>query len=138
MAGGTVQLDFSMPERFGLEYMGSDDKKHTPVMIHRAVLGSIERFRHHDRTLRGQVPVWLAPEQVKIIPINDSHKDYANTTTARSRPKACEWLDSRNERLNFKIREAQMEQVPFMVDGDKEVESKTLGSRRVNGDQMIL
>ena len=136
---GTVQLDFSMPERFGLEYMGSDDKKHTPVMIHRAVLGSIERFLGiMIEHFAGRFPVWLAPEQVKIIPINDSHKEYAENVRATLAGKGMRVkLDGRNERLNFKIREAQMEQVPYMVViGDKEVESQTLSQRRVNGDQL--
>lgn len=136
---GTVQLDFSMPERFGLEYMGSDDKKHTPVMIHRAVLGSIERFLGiMIEHFAGRFPVWLAPEQVKIIPISDSHKAYAEEVAASLKGQGMRVkLDGRNERLNFKIREAQMEQVPYMlVIGDKEVEAKTLSPRKVNGDQL--
>ena len=136
---GTVQLDFSMPERFGLEYLGSDDKKHTPVMIHRAVLGSFERFLGiMIENYAGRFPLWLAPEQVKVIPIGDRHSDYAKDVTQRLIADGYRvTLDARNERLNFKIREAQMTQVPYMlVLGDDEVANKTLSPRRVNGDQL--
>ena len=136
---GTVQLDFSMPERFGLEYVGSDDKRHTPVMIHRAVLGSMERFlgiliEHHA----GRFPLWLAPEQVRIININDKHLEYAKKVEASLvREGYRVHLDERNERLNFKIREGQLMQVPYMlVLGDKEVDSEKLSARKVNGDQL--
>ena len=136
---GTVQLDFSMPERFGLEYMGSDDKKHTPVMIHRAVLGSIERFLGiMIEHFAGRFPIWLAPEQVKIVPIGDRHLEYAKEVTAALLSQGMRVkMDGRNERLNFKIREAQMEQVPYMVViGDNEVENKTLSPRKVTGEQL--
>ena len=136
---GTVQLDFSMPERFGLEYMGSDDKKHTPVMIHRAVLGSIERFLGiMIEHFAGRFPIWLAPEQVKIVPIGDRHLEYAKEVTASLLAQGMRVkMDGRNERLNFKIREAQMEQVPYMVViGDNEVENKTLSPRKVTGEQL--
>ena len=136
---GTVQLDFSMPERFGLEYLGSDDQKHTPVMIHRAVLGSVERFMGiMIEHFAGRFPLWLAPEQVKIIPINDSHMEYAEEIyQSLFRQGIRVAVDRRNERLNFKIREAQVTQVPYMiVIGDNEVSNKTLSPRKVSGDQL--
>lgn len=136
---GTVQLDFSMPERFGLEYMGSDDNKHRPVMIHRAVLGSIERFlgimiEHHA----GRFPLWLAPEQVKVIPIGDRHLEYSKQVCKELAAAGMRVsVDTRNERLNFKIREAQMSQVPYMlVIGDQESDSKTVSPRRIDGEQL--
>ncbi len=136
---GTVQLDFSMPDRFGLEYLGSDDQKHTPVMIHRAVLGSFERFlgiliEHYA----GRFPLWLAPEQVKVIPIGDRHNDYAKEITEKLIGKGIRAaIDERNERLNFKIREAQITQVPYMlVIGDNEVDRHTLSPRKVSGEQL--
>lgn len=136
---GTVQLDFSMPDRFELEYLGSDDQKHTPVMIHRAVLGSFERFLgiliEH---FAGRFPLWLAPEQVKVIPIGDRHKEYSDKLVK----SLCSLgvrasMDGRNERLNFKIRDAQMNQVPYMlIIGDNEVDNETLSPRKVSGEQL--
>ena len=136
---GTVQLDFSMPARFGLEFVGADDGRHTPVMIHRAVLGSIERFLgiliEH---FAGRFPLWLAPEQVRLINISDQHLDYAqNVTEALSAAGFRVHLDARNERLNFKIREAQMMQIPYMlVIGDKEVAEQKISARKVTGEQL--
>ncbi len=129
---GTIQLDFQMPQRFDLEYVGEDGMKHRPIMIHRAIFGSIERFigiliEH----FAGKFPVWLAPVQVKILPITDRTADYAQ--------KLCEELkaaglraecDMRNEKIGYKIREAKMEKVPYVVVvGDKEAED---GSVNVN------
>ena len=103
---GTVQLDFSMPERFELEYLGSDDQKHRPVMIHRAVLGSIERFMGiMIEHFAGRFPLWLAPEQIKVINIGDRHSEYAQTVASELKQAGFRvTLDDRNERLNFKIR----------------------------------
>jgi threonyl-tRNA synthetase len=136
---GTVQLDFSMPERFGLEYIGADDAKHTPVMIHRAVLGSLERFlgiliEHHG----GRFPLWLAPEQVRIIPIGDRHAEYAEMVAKQLAEQEFRvHTDTRNERLNFKIREAQLLQIPYMVViGDDELSQQRLSPRRVTGEQL--
>jgi threonyl-tRNA synthetase len=136
---GTVQLDFSMPERFGLEYIGADDAKHTPVMIHRAVLGSLERFlgiliEQHA----GRFPLWLAPEQVRVIPIGDRHLDYARQIASELSQKGIRvHLDERNERLNFKIRGAQLFQVPYMlVIGDQELSDQTVSPRKVSGEQL--
>lgn len=108
-------------------------------MIHRAVLGSFERFLGiMIENYAGRFPLWLAPEQVKVIPIGDRHSDYAKDVTQRLIADGYRvTLDARNERLNFKIREAQMTQVPYMlVLGDDEVANKTLSPRRVNGDQL--
>lgn len=136
---GTIQLDFSMPERFRLEYIGSDDEKHTPVMIHRAVLGSMERFLgiliEH---FAGRFPLWLAPEQVRIVPIGDRHIDYAKSIADQLRRLGVRvHIDERNERLPFKIREAQLLQVPYMaVIGDQELDRNELSPRLVSGEQL--
>ena len=126
---GTIQLDFQMPQRFELEYIGEDGMKHRPIMIHRAIYGSIERFigiliEHYA----GKFPVWLAPRQVKILPITDRTLDYAEEVANALREKGirCE-IDKRNEKIGYKLREAKMEKVPYvLVVGDKEVEDKTV------------
>lgn len=135
---GTIQLDFQMPGRFGVTYIGEDGAEHTPVLIHRVVFGSVERFmgiliEHYA----GAFPYWLAPVQVKIIPIADSHADYA----AELQAMFTEWglrseVDYRSEKLGRKIRDAQMQKVPYMlVVGDKEKDSRTVGVReRSKGD----
>lgn len=135
---GTIQLDFQMPQRFNLEYVGEDGQKHRPIMIHRAIFGSIERFigiliEHYA----GNFPAWLAPMQVKILPITDRVADYAKRIedelkTANVR---CA-VDLRNEKVGYKIREAQLEKVPYMiVVGDKEVEDGLVSVRsRKDGD----
>ena len=135
---GTIQLDMQLPERFDLTYTGEDGLKHRPVMIHRVVYGSIERFigiliEHYA----GAFPVWLAPCQVRILPITDKHGDYAKKLYDKFfelgiRAK----LDDRNEKLGYKIREAQVQKVPYMlVVGDKEVEEGTVNVRhRGEGD----
>ena len=135
---GTIQLDMQLPERFDLTYTGEDGQKHRPVMIHRVVYGSIERFigiliEHYA----GAFPAWLAPCQVKILPITDKHAEYAKKIYDKFfalgiRAK----LDDRNEKLGYKIREAQVQKVPYMlVVGDKEVEEETVTVRhRGEGD----
>ena len=135
----TIQLDFQLPQRFELEYMGEDGKKHRPIMIHRVVFGSIERFigilTEH---FAGAFPTWLAPVQVKVLPISDKYEDYAK--------KVEEVLDEagirvetdlRSEKIGYKIREAQMKKVPYMlVVGQKEEEAGLVSVRsRVNGDE---
>lgn len=136
---GTIQLDFQLPERFELEYIGADGEKHRPIMIHRVVFGSIERFigilTEH---FAGAFPTWLAPVQVKFLPIADRHADYARGIMEKLEAKGirCE-LDDRSEKTGFKIRAAQMEKVPYMIIvGDKDVEAGTVSVRsRKNGDE---
>jgi threonyl-tRNA synthetase len=135
---GTIQLDFQMPERFDLNYVGADGEKHRPVMIHRVVFGSIERFiailtEHYA----GAFPAWLSPVQVKVIPLIEKHHDYAQEverklTDAGFRAET----DYRNEKIGFKIREAQLEKLPYMlIIGDKELEAGTVAVRsRKDGD----
>ncbi len=121
---GTIQLDMQLPERFELEYMGADNEKHRPVMIHRVVLGSIERFigiitEHYA----GAFPLWLAPVQVKILPIGEGHIEYANKVKDILEENHLRVeVDARNEKIGYKIREAQLRKVPYMlVVGDKEM-----------------
>ena len=135
---GTIQLDFSMPERFGLEYIGSDSKIHRPVMIHRAVFGSFERFvgvltEHYA----GYFPLWLAPVQVNILPITDSHREYAKKISEMLRREGIRvQTDFRNEKIGFKIRESENRKIPFMiVAGDKEMENNDISVRQhLKGD----
>ena len=134
---GTIQLDFQLPERFELEYTGADDEKHRPVMIHRVVFGSIERFigviTEH---FAGAFPVWLAPLQVAVLPITDRAADYAQSivdslTAAGVRAKG----DYRKEKVNYKIREHQLQKVPYMlVVGDREVAEGTVSVRTRTGN----
>ncbi len=134
---GTIQLDFQLPERFELEYTGADGEKHRPVMIHRVVFGSIERFigviTEH---FAGAFPLWLAPLQVAVLPITDRAAEYADKlvadlTAAGVRVKA----DHRNEKVNYKIREHQLQKVPYMlVVGDREVEEGTVSLRTRTGE----
>ena len=133
---GTIQVDYNLPERFELEYTGSDGKKHRPVMIHRAPFGSLERFvavlLEHTG---GKLPLWLTPEQVNVLPVSEKFTDYAK--------KVCELLnnsdiraalDDRNETIGKRIRENELKRVPFLVVvGEKEVENNTLSVRRQGG-----
>jgi threonyl-tRNA synthetase len=135
---GTCQLDFQMPERFDLNYIGKDGEQHRPVMLHRTILGSLERFfgiliEH----FAGAFPYWIAPVQVKILPVNDNVLDYATDLAEKLKS----WdvrieTDLRDEKLGKKIRDAQMEKVPYMlVIGDKEVENGKVSVReRKEGD----
>ena len=130
---GTIQLDFSMPERFELEYVGSDGSKHRPVMIHRAVLGSVERFigiliEHYG----GAFPVWLSPVQTTVIPVSERHLEYAEKVTAELKNAGVRVkLDARNEKVGFKIREAATQKVPYMcIVGDAEIEENTVAVRK--------
>ena len=130
---GTIQLDFQLPQRFELEYVGEDGQKHRPIMVHRVVFGSIERFigiliEH----FAGKFPVWLSPTQVKILPITDRQLDYANAICAKMKEKGVRVeVDDRSEKIGYKIREAQMEKVPYMlVLGDKEAEAGLVAVRR--------
>ncbi len=136
---GTIQLDFQLPERFELEYVGADGAKHRPIMIHRVVFGSIERFigilTEH---FAGAYPTWLAPVQVKLLPIADRHLDYLYDVKKALETKGirCE-IDDRSEKIGFKIRSAQLEKVPYMIlAGDKDIEANTISVRsRKNGDE---
>jgi threonyl-tRNA synthetase len=130
---GTIQVDFSMPERFNLEYIGADGNKHRPVLIHRAILGSVERFigiliEH----LGGDFPVWLAPVQSIVIPVSEKHLSYGDKIfqELRSSGIRCH-LDRRNEKVGYKIRDAETQKIPYMlIVGDKEIEGNTISLRR--------
>ena len=135
---GTVQVDFQLPLRFNLSYIDSNGEKKTPILIHRALFGSFERFigiiTEH---FAGAFPVWLAPVQVKILPISDNQKDYAEEIKEKLEANGIRVeLDARQEKIGYKIREAQLEKVPYMlILGEKEAEAKNLGVRtRKDGD----
>ncbi len=134
----TIQFDFNLPERFDMTFVGEDGREHRPYMIHRALLGSIERFfgvlvEHYA----GAFPLWLAPEQVRLIPIADRHLDYAHQVEARLRAAHLRVkVDSSSSRMNAKIREAQMEKVPFMlILGDREMENELVSVRSRAGER---
>ena len=129
---GTIQLDMQLPQRFDLNYIGRDGEKHKPIVIHRVVFGSIERFLgiliEH---FAGKFPVWLAPVQVKLLSIADRHLPYAQEVKAQLEAKGLRVeLDDRAEKIGYKIREAQLEKVPYMIIiGDKEVDEQMLSVR---------
>lgn len=130
---GTIQLDFQLPQRFDMEYVGEDGAKHRPIMVHRVVFGSIERFigiliEH----FAGKFPVWLSPLQVKILPITDRQVEYANSLAEQMKANGIRVkVDDRSEKIGYKIREAQMEKVPYMlVVGEKEMEAGQVAVRR--------
>ena len=136
---GTIQLDFQMPQRFDIHYIGADGEKHRPIMIHRVVFGSIERFigiliEHYA----GKFPTWLAPVQVKVLSVSEKSRPYASEVLDRLKAAGirCE-IDNRDEKIGYKIREAQLEKVPYMlVLGEKESEDGTIVAvrSRDNGD----
>jgi threonyl-tRNA synthetase len=134
----TIQVDFHNPDRFRLEYIGEDGKAHQPIMIHRALLGSLERFfgvliEHHA----GAFPLWLAPVQAVVIPVAERHQDYGRTVADRLRAQGVRvTVDDRSEKMGYKIREAQVQKIPYMlVVGDKEIEAKNVALRhRQAGD----
>lgn len=136
---GTIQLDFQLPQRFELEYIGADGEKHRPIMIHRVAFGSIERFigiliEH----FAGAFPVWLAPVQVKVLPISEKYMDYAKSVADKLEKAGIRAeLDSRSEKIGYKIREAQMHKIPYMlVVGQKEEEESAVSVRsRAEGDE---
>ena len=135
---GTIQLDFQMPERFELEYVGEDGEKHRPVMIHRALLGSIERFigviTEH---FAGAFPTWLSPVQVKVLPVTDRAAGYADEIQKKLDAMGFRVeVDHRSEKIGRKIRDGQMEKVPYMlVVGDRDMENGTVSPRhRADGD----
>ena len=134
----TCQLDFALPERFELEYIGEDGEAHRPVVIHRAILGSSDRFISFlIEETKGNLPFWLCPKQVKILPIADRHIEYANKVKEELQKHNLRVeVDTRSEKIGYKIREAQLSKVPYMlVVGDKEQEENTVGVRsRQDGD----
>ena len=134
---GTLQCDFNMPERFELKYTGADGADHRPVMLHRAILGSLERFIgvYLEHTA-GKLPTWLCPEQVAILNVTDKQSEFCEQLVKDLRNQGVRAVfDSRNEKLGFKIREAQLRRVPYMLTiGDKEVESDNLSVRLRTGD----
>ena len=134
----TCQLDFCLPMRFKLSYVDKDGEKKTPVVLHRAILGSIDRFiAYYLEETKGALPTWLSPVQVKILPITDKQLDYAKGVYNKLLEKGIRVeLDSRQEKVGYKIREAQMEKVPYMlIVGDKEIEANAVGVRtRKDGD----
>ena len=145
---GTIQLDFQLPQRFEMEYVGEDGAKHRPIMVHRVAFGSIERFigiliEH----FAGKFPVWLSPVQVKILPITDRQVEYAKALCAKMKDLGVRvQVDDRSEKIGYKIREAQMSKVPYMlVVGEKEAEAGQVAVRRrdkgdmgaINADEFI-
>ena len=129
---GTIQLDFQMPERFDLTYIGADNEKHRPIMIHRAIFGSIERFiAILTEHFAGAFPIWLAPVQVAILPIGNNQHDFAYGLADRMRSLGLRVdVDDRNEKIGYKIRETQLQKVPYMlIVGDKEIESNAVSVR---------
>ncbi len=136
---GTIQVDFNMPESFGLEYVGDDNQAHRPVMLHRAILGSLERFIGiYIEHTSGKFPTWLAPEQVYVLNVTDRQEEYAKEILKRLRGQGVRvHFDDRNEKLGFKIREAQLARVPYMlVIGDQEVQNRTVTLRLNSGAQI--
>lgn len=138
---GTIQVDFSMPERLGAVYVAEDGAKHTPVMLHRAILGSLERFigiliEHYA----GYFPLWLAPVQLVVMNITDSQSAYANEVVAALQAQGLRAeADLRNEKIGFKIREHSMQRVPYLaIIGEKELESRTVSLRTQKGEDLGL
>ena len=130
--GPTIQLDFNLPERFELEYTGADNRPHRPVMIHRAIYGTLERFTGNlIEHFAGAFPVWLAPEQVRVIPISDAQADAARDLARRLKAAGLRvHVDDRTETLNYRIREGEMQKVPYMaVIGQREADSDSLALR---------
>jgi threonyl-tRNA synthetase len=135
----TIQVDFNLPERFNVTYTGQDGAKHQPIMIHRALMGSLERFigvliEHYA----GAFPLWMAPEQARILNITDDQVDYGELVYNQLRQAGVRVeKDLRNEKLNYKIREAQMMKVPYMlIIGDREKESGTVTVRKKSGENL--
>ena len=129
---GTIQLDFQLPQRFDAEYVGADVEKHRPIMIHRVVYGSIERFigiliEHYA----GKFPVWLSPVQVKILSVSDKYVDYAGKVMEALKASDIRVeIDNRDEKLGYKIREPRMDKVPYMlIIGEKEQSNQSVSVR---------
>ncbi|RUM40089.1 MAG: threonine--tRNA ligase, partial [Desulfobulbus sp.] len=135
----TIQVDFNLPERFGMTYTGTDGTEHQPIMIHRALMGSLERFigvliEHYA----GAFPLWMAPEQARIMNITDDQSEYCTKVYSTMREAGLRIdKDLRNEKLNYKIREAQVMKVPYMlIIGEREKEDGTVTVRKRNGDNL--
>ena len=132
---GTIQLDFQLPLRFEAEYVGEDGAKHRPIMIHRVVFGSIERFigiliEHYA----GKFPTWLAPVQVKVLPVSDKSRDYATGVYEKLKEAGIRAeIDKRDEKIGYKIREAQLQKIPYMlILGEKEAQSGLISVRKAD------
>ena len=137
--GPTIQVDFNLPQRFNVTYIGEDGLEHLVAMVHRTVLGSMERFlatliEHYG----GAFPVWLAPVQVRVIPVADRHLDYAHEIESKLKIEGTRAeVDTRSERVNLKIRQAQLDKIPYMlVVGDKEIANATVSVRLRSGEQL--
>ena len=135
----TIQFDFNLPERFDMTYVGSDGNRHRPYMVHRALLGSLERFfgvlvEHYG----GAMPVWLSPIQARVMPISDKQADYAREINKQLRAAGVRSeLDDRSDKIGYRIRQAQLEKVPFMIIlGDQEIENSTITVRLRNGENL--
>jgi threonyl-tRNA synthetase len=135
----TIQFDFNLPERFDMTYVGSDGNRHRPYMVHRALLGSLERFfgvlvEHYG----GAMPVWLSPIQARVMPISDKQADYAREINKKLRAAGVRSeLDDRSDKIGYRIRQAQLEKVPFMIIlGDQESENSTITVRLRNGENL--
>ncbi len=136
---GTIQLDFQLPQRFELEYIGSDNEKHRPIVIHRVIYGSIERFLgiliEH---FAGKFPTWLAPVQVKVLPISNKFNEYSESIKKKLSENGIRVeMDYRDEKIGYKIREARNERIPYIiVVGEKDEKENTISLRsRKNGDE---
>ena len=135
----TVQFDFNLPERFDLSFIGADGKQHRPYMVHRALLGSMERFFGVlVENFAGAFPVWIAPTQVQVLPIADRHMEYAETVVAALKSAGLRAeIDGRREKVNYKIREAQLQKVPYMlIVGDREAQAGTVSVRLRTGENL--
>lgn len=133
----TIQLDFMLPEKFGLTYTGQDGEEHRPVMIHRGVVGTMERFiAYLTEIYKGAFPTWLAPKQVQIIPVNEVHEDYAKQLRSRLAAHQIRVsVDNRNEKMGYKIRQAQVNKVPYtLVVGDSEQQDNTVTVRQYGSE----
>jgi threonyl-tRNA synthetase len=135
----TIQCDFTLPERFDLTYVGSDGEKHRPVMVHRVILGAIERFvgvliEHYA----GNFPLWISPVQAAVLNVTDNQAQYAEQVANQLRAEGVRvQTDLRNEKLGFKIREAQLGKIPYMlIIGDKEMEAGTVSPRHRSGKNL--
>jgi threonyl-tRNA synthetase len=129
---GTIQLDFSMPERFGLSYIGADGQKHTPVMLHRACYGSLERFLGIIiENYAGDFPMWLAPVQVRVLPISEKYLDYAKSVNAKLIDQGLRSeVNAKDDRIGYKIREASLQRIPYsIIVGEKEMENQSINVR---------
>lgn len=135
---GTIQLDFQLPQRFNLDYIGEDGEKHRPIMLHRVVFGSIDRFigiliEHYE----GKFPVWLSPVQAKILPVSERHLSYAKEIAAKLMNAGIRVeIDDHDEKLGYKIREARLDKVPYMlILGDKEMQSGSVSVRQRDAEE---